>query len=348
MELRADIISRRIEQQLQYISQAPVRGSLAYQQQLEQEITTLLKQRDAVLIAHYYVHESLQALADKTGGFVGDSLQMARFGAQHTASTVVVIGVRFMGESAKIISPEKSVVMPTLAAECSLDIGCQPDEFRQWRAQYPQHKVVVYANTSAAVKAQADWVVTSSNAVKIVEHLDSLGEKIAWAPDVNLGKYVAKQTGAEMVLWPGTCVVHDEFRYQGLLQLRAVYPDAAILAHPESPESILEIADFVGSTAQMIQAAVSLKQTKCIVATDKGIFYKMQQQVPDKQLIIAPTAGEGATCKSCASCLWMQLNSLENLQAVLCSDYDNNRIEVDEAIRIKALLPLTRMLNFVE
>jgi quinolinate synthase len=309
-----------------------------------EEIAEELKKRDAVLVAHYYTEPEIQALAEATGGCVSDSLEMARFGRDHPASTLMVAGVKFMGETAKILSPEKRVLMPTLEATCSLDLGCPVDEFTAFCDQHPDHTVVVYANTSAAVKARADWVVTSSIAVDIVEHLDSLGEKIIWAPDQHLGRYIQKKTGAEMLLWDGSCIVHEEFRARGLLQMKALYPDAAILVHPESPESVIALADAVGSTSQLIKAAQTLPHPRMIVATDRGIFYKMQQAAPEKILIEAPTAGEGATCRSCAHCPWMAMNGLDNLLHVLRTG--DQEIHIDPALARRAKLPLDRMLNF--
>ena len=259
------------------------------------QIKAELEKRNAVLVAHYYCDPEVQELAELTGGCVSDSLEMARFGRDHAASTLVVAGVKFMGETAKILSPEKTVLMPTLEATCSLDLGCPADTFTQFCDEHPDHTVVVYANTSAAVKARADWVVTSSCAVEIIEHLDSLGEKIIWAPDQHLGRYIQKKTGADMLLWDGACIVHEEFRARGIASMKALYPDAAVLVHPESPEAVIDIADAVGSTSQLIQAAKILPQEHLIVATDRGIFYKMQQAVPHKILLEAPTAGEGAT-----------------------------------------------------
>ncbi|HAK16359.1 MAG TPA: quinolinate synthase, partial [Acinetobacter junii] len=281
------------------------------------QIAAELKKRDAVLVAHYYCDPDVQELAELTGGCVSDSLEMARFGRDHAASTLVVAGVKFMGETAKILSPEKTVLMPTLEATCSLDLGCPVDEFTAFCDQHPDHTVVVYANTSAAVKARADWVVTSSCAVEIIEHLDSLGEKIIWAPDQHLGRYIQKKTGADMLLWDGACIVHEEFRARGIAQMKALYPDAAVLVHPESPESVVDIADAVGSTSQLIKAAQTLPHKQMIVATDRGIFYKMQQAAPDKELFEAPTAGEGATCRSCAHCPWMAMNELDGILHVL-------------------------------
>ncbi|MDD1782513.1 quinolinate synthase NadA [Enterovibrio sp. ZSDZ35] len=305
-----------------------------------------LKDKDAVMIAHYYTDPEIQALAEETGGFVGDSLEMAKFGNKHPAKTLLVAGVRFMGESAKILTPEKTVLMPTLEAECSLDLGCPEDRFTAFCDAHPDHTVVVYANTSAAVKARADWVVTSSIALEIVEHLDDEGAKIIWGPDRHLGSYIANKTGAEMLLWQGECVVHDEFSAKALRDMKAVYPDAAILVHPESPASVVELADAVGSTSQLIKAAKELPNKQLVVATDKGIFFKMQQMVPDKELIEAPTAGAGATCRSCAHCPWMAMNGLKAIDIALRDGGEEHEIHVDEAIRVKSLIPLNRMLDF--
>ncbi|TDO96907.1 quinolinate synthase NadA [Marinomonas balearica] len=311
---------------------------------IRQEIKDLLVEKNAVLVAHYYTDDAIQELAEETGGVIADSLEMARFGANHPASTLVVAGVKFMGETAKILSPEKTVLMPTLEATCSLDIGCPADEFSAFCDQYPDRKVVVYANTSAAVKARADWVVTSSIALDVVEHLHDQGEKIIWAPDQHLGGYVQKQTGADMVLWDGACIVHEEFKAKGVQDLKNVYPDAAILVHPESPASVVEIADVVGSTSQLLKASQEMSNSTFIVATDRGIFYKMRQASPDKRFVEAPTAGSGATCRSCAHCPWMALNSLEMLRDSLKNS--DGEIFVDHEIRRKALIPLQRMLDF--
>lgn len=307
-------------------------------------IKQLLKQQDACLVAHYYCDPLLQELAEETGGCVADSLEMARFGNQHPASTLVVAGVRFMGETAKILNPEKRVLMPTLEATCSLDIGCPIEEFSAFCDAHPDHKVVVYANTSTAVKARADWVVTSSCALEIVEHLVDQDEKIIWAPDKHLGGYIENQTGAEMLMWDGSCIVHEEFKAKGLKDLLNVYPDAAILVHPESPASMVEMADCVGSTSQLIAAAKTMPNPDFIVATDRGIFYKMQQAAPGKNFIEAPTAGSGATCRSCAHCPWMAMNELDNLAHVL--ETGAEEIHVDGQLRERALIPLRRMLDF--
>lgn len=308
------------------------------------KIKTLLKQKNAVLIAHYYVDDELQALAEETGGYVSDSLDMANFGAKHDAETLVVCGVRFMGETAKILSPEKTVIMPTLDAECSLDLGCPLEEFSQFCDQYPDHEVVVYANTSVEVKARADWIVTSSNAIQIVQHLMAQGKKIIWGPDRHLGQYINNKTGADMILWQGHCVVHDEFKLFELENLMQQYPKADVLVHPESPESVIAKADFVGSTKQIIAAGKKSSADTLIIATDHGLFYKMSQVVPGKRLIPAPTGGKSATCKSCAHCPWMAMNTLGNLYEALRDA--GNTIEVDEKTRQQALIPLNRMLDF--
>lgn len=316
-------------------------------QAYRERIKTLLKERDAVLVAHYYTDPEIQSLAEETGGCVADSLEMARFGREHEAKTLVVAGVRFMGETAKILSPEKRVIMPTLEATCSLDVGCPADEFAAFREQYPDRTVVVYANTSAAVKAQADWVVTSSIAVELIKHLDQQGEKILWAPDKHLGDYVMRASEADVVCWDGACIVHEEFKSQGVVDLKKLYPDAAVLVHPESPKSVIALADVVGSTSQLIKAAQELPHERLIVATDKGIFYKMQQMVPEKTLMEAPTAGSGAECQSCAQCPWMAMNGLENLCQVLeAEDAAGQEIVVAPDLAEKAMAPLTRMLEF--
>ncbi|QWT43184.1 quinolinate synthase NadA [Dickeya dadantii] len=325
----------------------PRRLSEGEKQQFRHRIKALLKERNAVLVAHYYTDPEIQSLAEETGGCVADSLEMARFGRTHSAGTLLVAGVRFMGETAKILSPEKTVLMPTLQAECSLDLGCPVEAFSAFCDSHPDRTVVVYANTSAAVKARADWVVTSSIAVELIEHLDSLGEKIIWAPDRHLGHYVQKQTGADVLCWQGACIVHDEFKTQALKRMKSLYPQAAVLVHPESPQSIVAMADAVGSTSQLIQAAQQLPHRELIVATDRGIFYKMQQACPDKVLLEAPTAGEGATCRSCAHCPWMAMNGLQAIASALeQQDTLHHAIEVDAGVRERALMPLNRMLDF--
>jgi quinolinate synthase len=313
-------------------------------QHLKAQIREKLTLQNAVLVAHYYTDPDLQALAEESGGCVADSLEMARFGAAQDAQTLVVCGVRFMGETSKILNPEKRVIMPELNATCSLDEGCPADQFSAFCDAHPDHTVVVYANTSAEVKARSDWVVTSGIALPIVEHLASQGKKILWGPDRHLGSYVQRITGAEMLLWPGSCVVHEEFKAVALERIRRLHPDAAVLVHPESPESVIQQADVVGSTTALIKAVADMDNREFIVATDGGIFYKMQQMAPDKVLIEAPTAGEGATCVSCAHCPWMGMNALQNLNQVL--DSGENQIDIDPELRKQAVLPIQRMLDF--
>ncbi len=314
------------------------------EQFLKLQIKRQLEQENAVLVAHYYTQDAIQELAEETGGLVSDSLEMARFGHDHAAQTLVVAGVKFMGETAKILTPHKRVLMPTLEATCSLDIGCPIEEFAGFCDAHPDRTVVVYANTSAAVKARADWVVTSSIAKDVVSHLHAQGEKILFAPDRHLGDYIQRQTGADVLIWDGACIVHEEFKADGLRHVMAEYPEAAVLVHPESPASVIELADRVGSTSQIIKAAVEMENRQFIVATDQGIFYKMQQAAPDKKLIIAPTAGHGATCYSCANCPWMAMNELEALTQVF--DRDDNEVFIDPELGERAMLPLQRMLAF--
>ncbi len=335
-----------IRQQVQYHLDHAEQKRLSPEQTsaLKEQIGERLQRENAVLIAHYYTAPEIQALAEETGGCVSDSLEMARFGHDHPAETLVVAGVRFMGETAKILNPEKRVLMPTLEATCSLDLGCPAEEFSAFCDAHPDREVVVYANTSAAVKARADWVVTSSIALDVAEHLAEQNKKIIWAPDRHLGDYVRRESGADILMWDGACIVHEEFKARGVADLKRVYPDAAVLVHPESPASVLELADRVGSTTQIIRAACEMDNKRFIVATDQGIFYKLQQQAPDKEFIIAPTAGEGATCRSCANCPWMAMNDLETLAGVF--DRDDNEIVVDPELGKKAMVPLRRMLDF--
>lgn len=306
----------------------------------------LLAEQDAVLVAHYYTDAELQILADDTGGHVADSLEMARFGRDHQASTIVVAGVRFMGETAKILSPNKRVLMPNLDATCSLDLSCNPEAFARFCDEHPDRTVVVYANTSAAVKARADWVVTSGIALEVVQHLSSRGEKIIWAPDRYLGAYVQRMSGADMLLWRGSCVVHERFKADGLKRLKQQWPQAVTLVHPESPPDVIDQADVVGSTAALIKAVKTIDAPAFIVATERGIFHKMKQAAPAKVLMEAPTAGEGATCESCARCPWMAMNSVCELISVL--ETGENEIRIDESIRQRAVVPLNRMLAFAK
>ena len=325
-------------------ARVPVIPEAAERHALKDRARRLLKEKQAVLVAHYYVDADLQDLAEETGGCVSDSLEMARFGRDHPATTLIVAGVKFMGETAKILSPEKRVLMPDLEATCSLDLGCPADEFAAFCDQHPDRIVVVYANTSAAVKARADWMVTSSIGLDIVAHLHAQGKKILWAPDRHLGNYIQKQTGADMLMWQGSCLVHDEFKGIELALLKQAHPQAKVLVHPESPEAVVALADVVGSTSQLIAATLAPDVHEFIVATDNGILHKMRKAAPGKRFIEAPTAGNSATCKSCAHCPWMAMNGLQNLVEVLESG--SNAVEVDSEIGRKAKVCIDRMLDF--
>jgi len=269
---------------------------------------------------------------------------MARFGHESKAKTLIVCGVKFMGETAKILNPEKRILMPDLNANCSLDIGCPIDEFSKFCDENPEHIVVVYANTSAEVKARADWMVTSGSAVDVIKHLTSNNKKIIWAPDKYLGDYVQKESGADMLIWQGSCIVHEEFKGKELKSLREKNPKAKVLVHPESPSSVIAQADMVGSTTAIINAVTEMDAKKFIVATDKGIFHKMKEAAKNKILIEAPTAGKGATCISCAHCPWMAMNSLKKLLYVL--ETGENEIFVGKDIINNAKGSIEKLLKF--
>lgn len=325
-------------------ARVPVEPSAEQRVELKARIKRLLKERNAVMVSHYYVHPDLQDLAIETGGIVSDSLEMARFGRDHAAQTLVVSGVRFMGETAKILSPEKTVLMPDLDATCSLDLGCPIDAFSAFCDQHPDRTVVVYANTSAAVKARSDWLVTSSCALDIVKALKDKGHKILWAPDQHLGGYIQRETGADMLMWNGACIVHDEFKAVELEQLKKEHPTAKVLVHPESPADVVALADAVGSTSAILKAAREMDAHTFIVATDNGMMHALRQQNPNKVFIEAPTAGNSATCKSCASCPWMAMNGLAGVAHVL--EFGANAVHVDPATIPRARLPIDRMLAF--
>jgi quinolinate synthase len=311
---------------------------------LKAQIRQLLEEKNAVMVSHFYVHPDLQDLAEETGGIVSDSLEMARFGRDHPATTLVVSGVRFMGETSKILSPQKRVLMPDLDATCSLDLGCPIDDFSAFCDAHPDRTVVVYANTSAAVKARADWLVTSSCAIDIVRALNAQGQKILWAPDRHLGSYIQRETGADMVMWNGSCIVHDEFKAFELEELKKQHPRAKVLVHPESPAAVVALADSVGSTSGILKAAKESDAIEFIVATDKGMMHKLRTLNPGKVFMEAPTAGNSATCKSCAHCPWMAMNGLVALAQVLQSG--SNEIHVPPALIDRARLPIDRMLAF--
>ncbi|MDN5565528.1 MAG: quinolinate synthase NadA [Psychrobacter sp.] len=312
--------------------------------EVEAHIKQLLIDNNAVLVAHYYVDPFIQDLALATGGCVGDSLEMARFGQVHSAQTLVVAGVRFMGESAKILSMDKTILMPDLEAECSLDLGCPVDEFSSFCDAHPERTVVVYANTSAAVKARADWVVTSSVGIDIVRHLHVQGETIIWGPDRHLGQYIAQETGADMLLWQGSCLVHNEFKAIELEQLKAEHPEAKVLVHPESPDSVVALADVVGSTSKLLQSTYELDADTFIVATDLGILHEMQKRSPKKRFLAAPTAGKSASCKSCAFCPWMAMNALQGVEQCLINN--SGEVLLTTEVATAARKPLQRMLDF--
>lgn len=325
-------------------ARVPAEPGLAERAALKERIRRLLKEHNAVMVSHYYVHPDLQDLAEETGGIVSDSLEMARFGRDHAATTLVVSGVRFMGETAKILSPEKRVLMPDSEATCSLDLGCPADDFSAFCDAHPDRTVVVYANTSAAVKARSDWLVTSSCALDIVRALKDKGHKILWAPDKHLGGYIQRETGADMVMWSGSCIVHDEFKAFELEGLKKAHPGAKVLVHPESPAEVVALADVVGSTSGILKAAGEMDATEFIVATDNGMMHKLRTRHPNKVFIEAPTAGNSATCKSCAHCPWMAMNSLAGVVQTL--ETGGNEIHVDPALGLQAQVPINRMLAF--
>ena len=318
--------------------------NIEIEQSIEHSIKDALKQNNATLVAHYYVSPDLQTLAEETGGIVSDSLEMARFGQNSDADTIVVAGVKFMGETAKILSPEKRVLVFDTEANCSLDLSCPIDEFSKFCDQNPDHIVVVYANTSAEVKARADWVVTSGSALKVVQKLHDEGKKVLWAPDKHLGHYVQSMTGIEMLMWDGACVVHEGFKAEGIERLKEMHPEAGILVHPESPKEVIALADVVGSTTQLINAAESRPENTFIVATDNGIFHKMKEVAPHKKFIEAPTMGEGADCESCAHCDWMAMNNLEKCLDTL--NTGNNEILINNQIIDQAKNSIQRLLEF--
>jgi quinolinate synthase len=300
---------------------------------LEQEILRLKKELNAVILAHYYQDGEIQDLAD----FVGDSLQLAQQAKTTRAEVIVFAGVHFMAETAKILNPEKLVLLPDLAAGCSLSDRCPPEAFARFKAQHPDHFVVSYVNCSAAVKAMSDVICTSSNAAKIVSRIPA-GQKILFAPDQHLGRFVIKQTGREMALWPGSCQVHEIFSEKKLVQLKVRYPDAKVIAHPECEERVLQHADYIGSTKGILEYALSSPARQFIVVTEAGILHQMKKQAPDKEFIPAPPDGNCA----CNECPYMKLNTLEKLYLAMRDRQPE--ITMDEGIRQRALVPLERML----
>ncbi|WP_103071644.1 quinolinate synthase NadA [Aquimarina sediminis] len=303
---------------------------------LKEKIKKLKEEKNAVILAHYYQTPEIQEIAD----YVGDSLGLSQKAAETDADIIVFAGVHFMAETAKILNPKKTVVLPDLNAGCSLADSCPPDLFEAFVEKHPNHKVITYVNCSAEIKAMTDIVCTSSNALKIVESIPK-DKPIIFAPDKNLGKYIMKETGREMLLWDGSCVVHEAFCIDKLLALHNEYPDAVIIAHPESEEHILKTATYIGSTSGMINYVKTHPEKKFIVATEAGILHKMQQEVPDTTLIPAP-AEEDNTC-ACSECGYMKVNTLQKLYD--CLKNESPQIDVDSDIREKALIPIQRMLE---
>jgi quinolinate synthase len=301
---------------------------------LDAEIRRLKRERNAVFLAHYYQESEVQELAD----VIGDSLQLAQAAQKTKADVILFAGVHFMAETAKILNPERIVLVPDMKAGCSLADGCPPDRFRAWKAKYPGSVVVSYINCSAAVKAESDWICTSSNAEKVVRAIPA-DKQILFAPDKNLGRYLIKKTGRDMKLWPGSCIVHETFSMQKLEQLRVRYPNAEIIAHPECEEHLLDLAHFVGSTSALLNYAEKTLATELIVVTESGILHEMQKRVPQKTLIPAPPE---ANC-ACNECPFMRLNTPEKVYLAL-RDL-TPRLEMDEELRLRAKLPIDRMLS---
>lgn len=299
------------------------------------EINQLRKEKNAIILAHYYQTGDIQDIAD----YVGDSLALAQWAAQTTADIIVLCGVHFMGETAKILSPSKKVLVPDMEAGCSLADSCPADAFAEFVNSYPDHTVISYVNTTAAVKAVTDVVVTSTNAKKIVETFPK-DAKLIFGPDRNLGNYINSITGRQMVLWNGACHVHEEFSLEKILALKKEYPQADMIAHPECKQPVLQIADFVGSTAALIKYTTASDQTQFIVATESGVIHEMRKQSPDKEFIPAPP--NDSTC-ACNECNFMRLNTMEKLY--YCLRDEQPEIVVDEAIREKAVKPILRMLE---
>lgn len=303
---------------------------------LVEEINRLKKEKNAVILAHYYQTADIQDIAD----YVGDSLQLSQQAAETDADMIVFAGVHFMAETAKILSPDKIVVLPDLKAGCSLADSCPPEDFAKFTKAHPDHVVITYVNCSAEIKALSDIVCTSSNALKIVNSIPK-ETPIIFAPDKNLGKYIISQTGRDMLLWDGSCIVHEAFSIEKLIDLHKKYPEHKIIAHPESETHILNTATYIGSTSGMINFVKAHPQEKFIVATEAGILHKMQQEVPHTELIPAP-AKEDNTC-ACSECHFMKMNTLQKLYD--CMLHESPQIEVPEHIRKRALLPIERMLE---
>lgn len=301
--------------------------------ELPAAIRQLKRARNAVILAHYYQDDAIQDIAD----FIGDSLELSRQAASTQADVIVFCGVHFMAETAKILNPTKTVLVPDLAAGCSLADDCPAEAFAAFRAQHPDHTVVSYINCSAAVKAQSDLICTSSNAVQLVQQLPA-DQPILFAPDQNLGRWVARQSGRELTLWPGSCIVHETFSEEALLKLRQQHPEAEVIAHPECQQHLLDLADFIGSTSKLLQRVQDSPARSFIVLTEPGILHQMRLKAPDKQFFDVA----GSDSCSCNTCPYMRLNTLEKLWR--CLETLEPQIELDEQTRLRALRPIERML----
>jgi quinolinate synthase len=300
---------------------------------LDDEICRLKKERNAVLLAHYYQESEIQDVAD----FIGDSLQLAQEAKQTQADVIVFAGVQFMAETAKILNPERIVLVPDVNAGCSLADGCPVDRFRQWKARHPGATVVSYINCSAEVKAESDYICTSSNAEKIIRAIPE-GQKILFAPDRHLGRYLMKKTGRELVLWQGSCIVHETFSQRKLVELKTKHPEAKVIAHPECPEPLLDMADFIGSTSALLGFVQTDSAPAYIVLTEAGILHQMEKKAPGKKLI----AGEPEGSCNCNECPFMKLNTPEKIYLAL-RDLQP-RLEMPEELRLRAKAPIDRML----
>jgi quinolinate synthase len=299
-----------------------------------ERIAQLRQQRHAVILAHYYQEDAIQDIAD----FIGDSLELSRKAANTDAEVIVFCGVHFMAETAKILSPQKTVVLPDLNAGCSLADACPADGFAQFKAEHPDHVVISYINCSAAIKAQSDLICTSSNAVAMVQSVPS-DQPILFAPDQNLGRWVSRQAGRELTLWPGSCIVHETFSEEALLGLKAAHPGAAVIAHPECEQHLLDLADFIGSTSMLLNYSQSSEASGFIVLTEPGILHQMRKAVPNKEFYAVP----GLDGCSCNACPHMRLNTLDKLEQ--CLETLEPAIELDEDLRLRALKPIERMLE---
>ncbi|MEM7409133.1 MAG: quinolinate synthase NadA [Myxococcota bacterium] len=306
-----------------------------FPEDLEAGILALKEERNAVILAHYYQESEVQDLAD----FVGDSLALAQAATKVDRDVIAFCGVHFMAETAKILNPDRIVVVPDLEAGCSLADGCPPDAFQAFKDEHPEAKVLTYINCSAEVKAMSDLICTSSNAVKMAAHFDD--EPLIFAPDRHLARWVAGQSGRDdMIVWQGACIVHEQFSAKGLAKLRVKHPDAEVLAHPECDQAVLDQADFIASTTGIIDRAVNGDADTLIIATEDGVFHQIQQRAPEKQLIQAPGMDESCACNQCP---FMRLNTLQKLY--LCLRDLEPRVEVPEEIRVRALQPIEKMLE---